>query len=329
MDEITKWLFTKPNVVLVGKGHKIVRGEDTGRDAIVVGVIKKLPLHALKIEDVIPAKVDDKETDVIEAGVIRALQARTDEWNPAPGGVSIGHKDVSAGTHGIMVWKTSVRYILSNNHGLANENKAVIGDSIFQPGKLDGGVKERAKLAEFIPLIGFEGEEPEPPPPPSDCPVANFIVDICNWIALIAGRETRLQAIVPKETREGINKVDVALARPLDDAEFLDSILEIGEPKGRTEGEVGMKIKGSGRTSALVHDEIAAIDGTANVMYNSGQIFLEDQLITKGPMLLGGDSGMIILTEDNRVVGGGFAGSDKLSILNKYSNIKEALQLDG
>ena len=79
MDDITKWLFQKPNVILVGKGHKIVKGVDTGRDAIVVGVVKKIPMHALRAEDIIPSIIDNKETDVIETGVIRAFQARTDE----------------------------------------------------------------------------------------------------------------------------------------------------------------------------------------------------------------------------------------------------------
>lgn len=45
-------------------------------------------------------------------------------------------------------------YILSNNHVLANENKAKIGDPIWQPGKYDGGGKndEVAKLMEFVPI---------------------------------------------------------------------------------------------------------------------------------------------------------------------------------
>jgi len=45
-------------------------------------------------------------------------------------------------------------YILSNNHVLANENMAKIGDAIWQPGSYDGGGKndEVAKLAEFVPV---------------------------------------------------------------------------------------------------------------------------------------------------------------------------------
>lgn len=45
-------------------------------------------------------------------------------------------------------------YILSNNHVLANENMAHIGDAIWQPGSYDGGCDndEVAKLTEFVPV---------------------------------------------------------------------------------------------------------------------------------------------------------------------------------
>jgi len=52
-----------------------------------------------------------------------------------------------------LVTKTKA-YILSNNHVLANENMAKIGDAIWQPGRYDGGGKndEVAKLTEFVPV---------------------------------------------------------------------------------------------------------------------------------------------------------------------------------
>lgn len=45
-------------------------------------------------------------------------------------------------------------YILSNNHVLANENKASVGDPIWQPGKYDGGTKldAVATLTEYVPI---------------------------------------------------------------------------------------------------------------------------------------------------------------------------------
>lgn len=45
-------------------------------------------------------------------------------------------------------------YMLSNNHILANENRAKIGDPIWQPGKYDGGGKNDvvAILSEYVPI---------------------------------------------------------------------------------------------------------------------------------------------------------------------------------
>ncbi len=62
-------------------------------------------------------------------------------------GASIGHFKLTAGTLGAFVRSRddgSV-LILSNNHVLANENKAKKGDHILQPGAFDGGQESRAQ----------------------------------------------------------------------------------------------------------------------------------------------------------------------------------------
>ncbi|MDO9333637.1 MAG: hypothetical protein Q7T57_03840 [Dehalococcoidales bacterium] len=72
-NKILKELLTKPNVVSVGRGRKKVGGVDTGKPCIVVGVKKKLPLSALKSKDIIPLRIGEEETDVVELGEIRLL----------------------------------------------------------------------------------------------------------------------------------------------------------------------------------------------------------------------------------------------------------------
>ena len=60
-----------------------------------------------------------------------------------------------AGTFGALVRKGTARYILSNNHVLANEDQLAARAPIFQPGLRDGGTAsadEIAKLTRFIPL---------------------------------------------------------------------------------------------------------------------------------------------------------------------------------
>jgi hypothetical protein len=48
-----------------------------------------------------------------------------------------------------------------------------------------------------------------------------------------------------------LNKVDAAIARPLNDQDVRNDILEIGTIKGLVSGELGMAIKKSGRTTGL------------------------------------------------------------------------------
>src|SRR5437899_11173374 len=60
-----------------------------------------------------------------------------------------------AGTFGAVVAAGSVRYILSNNHVLADENSLPIGSAIFPPGLLDHGkvsTDQIARLTPFVPL---------------------------------------------------------------------------------------------------------------------------------------------------------------------------------
>lgn len=78
---------------------------------------------------------------------------------PVSPGISVGHINVSAGTIGAVVSdQKGSNYILSNNHVLADTNKAKKGDPIIQPGCSDGGTEEVAKLEHFhqIKMCGTE-----------------------------------------------------------------------------------------------------------------------------------------------------------------------------
>ncbi|HOD36492.1 MAG TPA: hypothetical protein PLR20_11925 [Syntrophales bacterium] len=316
--EYAEIIMKNKNVVACGVGYKRVKGVVTDEPAVVISVIKKLPPEALAIDDIIPRIVGEAKTDVIETGVIRALQAPTDKWRPAPGGVSIGHIDITAGTLGCLVTRGSELFILSNNHVLANSNQASPGDPIIQPGRYDGGTADDriAVLEAFVP-IHFRKS-------PSECPVFNIVVSLFNIFAATAGSMYRLSG--HRITAER-NLVDAAIARPLSSDLVERRILNIGVPKGSGEAVLGTAVKKSGRTTGLTIDDIQQVDATVQVNYGSaGTAVFEDQLIA-GAMSQGGDSGSAVLDQEGYVVGLLFAGSDNSTIINRIQNVKTALDV--
>jgi len=320
-----KDLLKKKNVVLVARGKKIVDGVTTDRDAIIVGVKKKITPRTkaaaqLGLDNLVPQSINGVETDVIEVGEIRALAVdRTKKWRPAPGGCSIGHFAITAGTLGMVVKKGGVWHILSNNHVLANSNDAEIYDPILQPGPHDGGTNADAigNLAAFA-KINFNGDA-------STCPITRLAVWFFNGLSKLFHRYSRIGSYSSEA-----NKVDCAIARPLVEGDISEEILEIGKPAGFNTGEleVGQAVKKSGRTTGLNQGSIVGLDGMVSVGYGDNKVAVfEDQVLTTA-IAQGGDSGSAVLNQNNQVIGLLFAGSDTVAIVNKISNVINALGLD-
>jgi len=316
-----------PNVVTVGRGKKITGGLKTNEDCIIVGVTKKKPMLnlLLKGQHPVPSIVNGVKTDVQEVHQIKLLDVdRTGKFRPAMPGISIGHKNITAGTFGLVVHKKGEWFILSCNHVLANCNNAQIGDDIMQPGPYDikpeMGDCKMATLSEFVWMnkIGLD---------PSSCPFARATVAVLNSIAAIFHRQTRLRAVIFQDDIE-FNTVDCALARPDHDADIDSSILEIGAVTGTAEPKVGMKVHKSGRTSSVTYGSVTQLDVTANVMVGDTEFALFTDQVAFDSIGEPGDSGSAILTEDNKVVVLLFAGSDTITLGNKFSNIVEELGLE-
>jgi hypothetical protein len=103
-------------------------------------------------KNVIPSNLNGTPTDVITLSDLVAAA------RPQPCGVSIGHHAITAGTLGCLVRKNEDEegyYILSNNHVLADCDRAKVGDLILEPGPHDGGKIDDpiAKLADFEPIM--------------------------------------------------------------------------------------------------------------------------------------------------------------------------------
>ncbi|HSO27923.1 MAG TPA: hypothetical protein VLS48_07610 [Anaerolineales bacterium] len=316
-------LLAKPNVVGVGLGYRETFGRTTEEIAIKVLVKEKLPRVSLQRWAVVPREVDSLRTDVIAVGELRAQPARTERIRPAPGGVSIGHYKISAGTLGCIVIDraSGARLILSNNHVLANTNDARPGDPILQPGAVDGGVLGQdaiARLERFAPIqFGTE--------PPS-CGSAETFITVFNWLLGRLGSRHRLLSY--RVNPQATNLLDAALARPLDDSQVLNEILEVGVPSGTAVPTLGMRVRKSGRTTGLTTGEITVLDATVQVGYGAGRTAsFEGQAVTS-PMSQGGDSGSLVMDANSQAaVGLLFAGSDQSTIFTPIETVFTALQV--
>ncbi|MBD3223732.1 MAG: hypothetical protein GF313_03335 [Caldithrix sp.] len=321
-------LLAKRNVVATGIGYKITNGKTTDELSIICSVDRKKSKQQLSATDLVPDHIDNIPTDVFPTGPIYALQARTDKWRPAPGGVSIGHINITAGTLGCLVQRDGIRMILSNNHVIANSNDADIGDPIVQPGPTDGGQYPQdhiANLSDFIP-IQFEGDGNGNGN--GICSIAKSVAAPLNALAMLVGSKTKLypkRQIAGRQAEE--NLVDCAIAQPLDDNDVKNEILELGKISGITEGTLGMDVTKSGRTTQVTSGTITQVDVTVQVSYGSDKIAtFVDQLMT-GNMSAGGDSGSAVLNTDNEIVGLLFAGSSSSTIINRIQNVFSALNI--
>lgn len=306
------------NVVGMGLGVKWSGGQPTGEPALLILVTQKVEKTLLSRKDRIPSKVEGMQTDVLAIGQPVAgdgaklgagSQTLTKRARPAEGGYSVGHVKITAGTIGTCVYDIQPGgstnppshgigipphyYILSNNHVLANSNNANLGDPILQPGPFDGGTDPDdgiARLSRFIPITFF-------PPVP-----------------------------LPQHR----NLVDAAIA----EGEFHDldrEIYWIGYIRGwrrKTDVSVGMRVQKTGRTTNYTIGRITAINATVNVGYGGGRVArFRDQIITTD-MSAGGDSGSLVITEDNIAVGLLFAGSSVATIVNHIENVRSLLRVE-
>jgi hypothetical protein len=321
MENVKTMLLTKSNVVSVGVGYKKVNGKKTDRLSIICSVEQKKPLESISDKDVIPKIINNIYTDVVQTGQIKAFENTTKE-RPALGGDSIGHYAITAGTLGCTVKLNGELMILSNNHVMANSNEAKIEDAILQPGPYDGGTSadQIASLKNWVNITYLN----EDLLPDTDCSLANGAAGFLNFVATLFGRKSRLKAFNSQLT---YNKVDAAIAKPVDDEFVSREIRGIGDINSTKELELDMKVQKQGRTTGLTKGIVDQIDVTTQVSYGTNKIALfSDQVIItsdSGSFSQPGDSGSAVLS-GNDLVGLLFAGSDTVTIINRIENVFEA-----
>ncbi len=186
----SKLLQAHPEIVSIAPRLKLdAEGRPTGEAVIVIGVVRRdglrdgPPRRGQPEETSIPTKlpvIDTKnkkarnqtiEVIIEEEGEILA-EMYTARRRPCPGGYSIGHPRVTAGTLGGVGRRgRKWGFILSNNHVLAATNTGARGDEIYQPGSADGGGPgDRIGILEHWVPIDFSGGHNE-----VDCAMAKTL----------------------------------------------------------------------------------------------------------------------------------------------------------
>ena len=213
------------------------------------------------------------------------------DW-PVPIGVSTGHPEVTAGTIGCRVTDGTYVYALSNNHVYADENLALIGGPVIQPGSYDGGASpadDIGTLSAFVPIV--------------------FSTSATNTIDAAIARcsTTALDNGTPSDGY-GIP---------------FSQIIPVNELTFR------MKVKKYGRTTGLTtNGRVTGINATVDVSYATGVARFVDQIVISGRGFSApGDSGSLIVSNSLNPVGLLFAGSGTTTIANPIEVVLGSLEV--
>ena len=240
----------------------------------------------------VPVRVVESKFKLMSLRIMDAIYAdRTKRFRPCPGGVSVGHSKISAGTLTCRVLDKATREViggLSNNHICSLDwgelHVGKVGDSTLQPAPYDGGTELTDKIGVLLKYVPVKSD-----------------ID---------------------------NLIDAAV---FSSNELKGEILEVGNPSHTVEPRVGMKVLKSGRTSGVTYGTIFDVNATLKVEGGEGwgSCVFKDQIVISPAILSPGDSGSWIGEIDTfNTVGLGFAGSDTLSVANRALTVEELLDIE-
>jgi intein/homing endonuclease len=143
----------------------------------------------------------------------------------------------------------------------------------------------------------------------------------------VVGRVYRFIEIKPPPD---LNVVDAALGEPVAGDILSNEVLDIGVVAGVEEARDGSVVCKSGRTTCYTCGRV--VDTAASVKVygystREGYALFEDQVIVEPAISKQGDSGSIAVNpETRRAVGLVFAGSDRVTVMNKATNVSRLLR---
>ncbi|PFZ89263.1 hypothetical protein [Bacillus wiedmannii] len=298
-------ILAKPNVIGVDVGFKYVGGRRTG-DIVIRAFVKKK--ENVSPENAVSQNIDGIPTDVIEEDSVRLqilkipvntpiLEAETHRFNPLIGGIGIGLcNDANGysyvGTLGAIVQKEDRYFALSTFSVMCMDSSWKKGDTIVQPSKVDGG----------------------------NC--LNDSIGVLDSVCLSDKYNCKN------------SQVDAAISA-IKNREVCPNILNIGKIRGTSLPSLGKKVCKQGRTTKLTYGTVTGLGRTVSIDYGPGigVVTLKNQITiepdtTKNPRFsAAGDSGSVIVDEQNRVIGLLFGGTvdGSTAFANSFNDIEKAL----
>lgn len=244
------------------------------------------------------AQIPDNDTDDVASATdelpitTQSMAGYTIKRRPSPCGQSIGHPDTTAGTQGLLLEYTEgpnagKAYILSNNHVIAANNLASVGDAITQPGNYDSGIVGRDTIA-FL----------------------------SRWVPLLADGLNYVDCAVA-EAKGGRNWARYVSPH----------ITHIGTPTKIIDPSFGMFVEKVGRTTGHTQGEITSSNTDINIDYPMGRLMFADQIRTTNMSKGGDSGSCLIKKGTRQPVGLLFAGSDTASYHNPIRTVISSLSM--
>ncbi|MCD3195810.1 hypothetical protein G8S49_11670 [Clostridium botulinum C] len=284
-----KYFLNKKNVVGIGLGYKVKNGFYTNQLCVQVFVSRKYYENDININDKIPSMYKGIPTDVKETGYFRACSFRGKK-RPVLGGYSISGNmnSKNSGTAGCLVKSGSAQFLLGTNHVIVNLNMEPIAAPIVQPSLEYGGYTPTDTVATVHKFIPLR---------------------------FIQGRD------------RPINLTDCALGLLTKPNIMSNKIALIGKLKCVKNPKLGAHVKKVGETTELTEGTITSVNASFIAAYENDELALfKDQVLTSA-MGEAGDSGSILVDDNNCAVGLLFSTSDNDTAYNRLSTVLDQLDV--